>query len=151
MSPAGWEGQALDYIQSVLGHTDPKLASLLAGFSRLASSEEMPAHERVRSPLRHRRMWGDRRDSNPLQPAPDGVAHDRCATSPWLRRSDSNTDHVVNGHGPCPLDDTGRAAAARFACRSGSKPGVVLLHRTRGDPTGSRTLFHGLKGHDPNP
>jgi len=53
MSRAGWERQALNSIQSVLGHTDPKLASHLAGFSRLASSEEMPAHERVRSPLRH--------------------------------------------------------------------------------------------------
>ena len=53
MSRAGWERQALNSIQSVLGHTDPKLTSLLATFSRLASSEEMPAHERVRSPLRH--------------------------------------------------------------------------------------------------
>ena len=53
MSPVGWERQALNSIQSVLGHTDPKLALLLATFSRLASSEEMPAHERVRSPLRH--------------------------------------------------------------------------------------------------
>jgi hypothetical protein len=53
MSPAGWEHQALDSIQSTLGHTDPKLASLLATFSRLASSDEMPAHEKVPSPLRH--------------------------------------------------------------------------------------------------
>ena len=53
MSPAGWEQQALDSIQSALGHTDPKFASLLATFSRLASSEQMPAHEKVRSPLRH--------------------------------------------------------------------------------------------------
>ena len=53
MSPAGWEHQALNSIQSVLGHTDPKLASLLATFSRLASSEQKPTHERVRSPLRH--------------------------------------------------------------------------------------------------
>ena len=52
MSRAGWERQALNSIQSVLGHTGPKLASQLAGFSRLASSEEMPAYERVRSPLR---------------------------------------------------------------------------------------------------
>ena len=51
--PAGWEHQALDSIQSALGHTDPKFASLLAMFSRLASSEQMPAHEKVRSPLRH--------------------------------------------------------------------------------------------------
>lgn len=42
MSRAGWERQALNSIQSVLGHTDPKLASHLADFSRLASSE-MPA------------------------------------------------------------------------------------------------------------
>jgi hypothetical protein len=53
MSPAGWEHQALQSIQSALGHTDPKLASLLATFSQLASSEQMPAHEKVRSPLRH--------------------------------------------------------------------------------------------------
>ena len=65
MSPVGWEHRALDSIQSALGHTDPKLASLLATFSRLASSEEMPAHEKVRSPLRHpphrrrsRPRWG---------------------------------------------------------------------------------------------
>lgn len=45
MSRAGWERQALNSIQSMLGHTDPKLASHLAGFSRLAPSEEMPAHE----------------------------------------------------------------------------------------------------------
>ena len=53
MSRVGWERQALSSIQSVLGHTDPELASHLAGFSRLASSKVMPAHERVRSPLRH--------------------------------------------------------------------------------------------------
>jgi hypothetical protein len=53
ISPAGWEHQALESIQGTLGHTDPKLASLLATFSRLASSEQMPAHEKVRSPLRH--------------------------------------------------------------------------------------------------
>ena len=65
MSPAGWEHQALDSSQGALGHADPKLASLLATFSRLASSDEMPAHEKVRSPLRHpprrrrsRLRWG---------------------------------------------------------------------------------------------
>ena len=51
MSPVGWEHQALDSIQSALGHADPKLASLLATFTRLAASEEMPAHEKVRSPM----------------------------------------------------------------------------------------------------
>ena len=53
MSPVGWEHQALDSIASALGGSDPKLASLLATFSTLASSEEMSAHEKVRSPLRH--------------------------------------------------------------------------------------------------
>jgi len=53
MSLVGWEHQALDSIASALGGSDPKLASLLATFSRLVTSEEMPAHEKVRSPLRH--------------------------------------------------------------------------------------------------
>jgi len=77
MSPAGWEHQALDSIQSALGHADPKLAALLATFTRLASSEQMPAHEKVRSPLRHpprRRRSRPRRGKAPyrhrsLQPA----------------------------------------------------------------------------------
>jgi hypothetical protein len=77
MSPAGWEHQTLDSIQGALGHTDPKLASLLATFTRLASSEQMPAHEKVRSPLRHpprRRRSRPRRGKAPyrhrsLQPA----------------------------------------------------------------------------------
>ena len=53
MSPVGWEHQTLDSIARALGGSDPKLASLLATFSALASSEQMPAHEKVRSPLRH--------------------------------------------------------------------------------------------------
>jgi hypothetical protein len=64
MSPVGWEHRALDSIASALGGSDPKLASLLATFSRLASSEEMPAHEKVWSPLRqppHRRWPRPRR------------------------------------------------------------------------------------------
>ena len=67
MSPVGWEHQALDSIASVLGGSDPKLASQLATFSRLASSEEMPAHEKVRSPLRHppRRRPRPRRGKTP--------------------------------------------------------------------------------------
>jgi len=77
MSPAGWEHQVLDSIQGALGHADPKLAALLATFTRLASSEQMPAHEKVRSPLRHpprRRRSRPRRGKAPyrhrsLQPA----------------------------------------------------------------------------------
>jgi hypothetical protein len=67
MSPAGWEYRALDSIQSALGHTDPKLASLLATFSQLVSSEEMPVHEKVRSPLR---SPSHRRRSRPQRNAP---------------------------------------------------------------------------------
>ena len=86
MSPVGWERQALNSIQSVLGHTDPKLASLLATFSRLASSEEMPAHERVRSPLRHppyRRRSRRRRGKAPYR----GRGLQRAAILTWLLTS----------------------------------------------------------------
>ena len=70
MSPVGWEHQALDSIASVLGGSDPKLASLLGTFSALASSEEMPTHEKVRSPLRHpaRRRPRPRRHKTPHRP-----------------------------------------------------------------------------------
>ena len=58
MSPVRWEYQALDSIARALGGSDPTLASLLATFRALASREEMPAHEKVRSPLRHPpRRW----------------------------------------------------------------------------------------------
>ena len=86
MSRAGWERQALNSIQSVLGRTDPKLASHLAGFSRLASSEEMPAHERVRSPLRHppyRRRSRQRRGKAPYR----GRGLQRAAIPTWLLTS----------------------------------------------------------------
>jgi hypothetical protein len=49
----GWEHQALDSIRTALGDSDPNLAALLAMFGRLASSEEMPGHEKTGSPLRH--------------------------------------------------------------------------------------------------
>ena len=86
MSRAGWERQALNSIQSVLGHTDPELASHLAGFSRLASSEEMPTHERVRSPLRHppyRRRSRRRRGKAPYR----GRGLQRAAILTWLLTS----------------------------------------------------------------
>jgi len=49
----GWEHRALDSINSALGDSDPDLAALLAMFGQLASTEEMPGHEKIRSPLRH--------------------------------------------------------------------------------------------------
>ena len=86
MSPVGWEHQALDSIASALGGSDLKLASLLATFSRLASSEEMPAHERVRSPLRHppyRRRSRRRRGKAPYR----SRGLQRAAILTWLLTS----------------------------------------------------------------
>ena len=47
MSPTGWEHRALDSIQSALGHTDPKLATLLA----------MDPPPRTRSPFGRITWW----------------------------------------------------------------------------------------------
>jgi hypothetical protein len=105
MSPAGWEHQALDSIQGALGHTDPKLASLLATFSRLASSEEMPAHEKVRSPLRHpphRRRSGPRRGQAPYRHR----SLQRAVILAWLLTSIAMITVAVilssGGPAPCP-------------------------------------------------
>ncbi|MGH3255972.1 MAG: hypothetical protein ACRDOU_11390 [Streptosporangiaceae bacterium] len=51
--PGRWEQLALESIEIGLGDSDPALASLLAMFSRLATGEEMPAGEWIRTPLRH--------------------------------------------------------------------------------------------------
>ena len=48
MSLSASEQQALNCIKAALTSSDPKLASLLAIFARLASGEEMPVRERVR-------------------------------------------------------------------------------------------------------
>jgi hypothetical protein len=47
MSLSAWEQQALNSIKDRLAASDPKLTSLLNGFSRLASGEEMPARETI--------------------------------------------------------------------------------------------------------
>ena len=105
MSPVGWEHQALDSVQSALGHTDPKLASLLATFSRLASGEEMPAHEKVLSPLRHppHRRRSRRRRGNALHRR---LGPQRAAVLIWLLTSIAViTVAVILSHGgpaSCP-------------------------------------------------
>ena len=105
MSPSGWEHQALDSIQGALGHTDPRLASLLATFSRLASSEAMPAHEKLRSPLRHPPR---RRRSRPRRAkAPDRHRSlQRAAVLTWLLTSIVMITVAVilsrSGPAPCP-------------------------------------------------
>ena len=53
MSLSPKEQQALASIEDGLVGSDPKLASLLATFARLASGEEMPVREKIRA-IRHR-------------------------------------------------------------------------------------------------
>ena len=73
-----WEQLALESIQTRLGDSDPSLASLLAMFGRLTSSEEMPAGERIRIPLRH----PPRR--SPRRPPRRRVPRRRSALLVWL-------------------------------------------------------------------
>ena len=49
MSLSAREQQALDSITGRLADSDPGLAALLTGFTRLASGEEMPQRERIRA------------------------------------------------------------------------------------------------------
>ena len=58
MSLSAWEQQALDSITERLAGSDPKLAALLTGFTRLASGEEMPLRERIRAGKEVRRAAG---------------------------------------------------------------------------------------------
>jgi hypothetical protein len=50
-----WEHQVLGRIAEELTGSDPKLASLAAGFNRLAASEEMPPRPHLRRVRRSRR------------------------------------------------------------------------------------------------
>jgi len=47
MSPSAWEHKALDSIKDGLASSDPTLVARLTIFTRLASSEEMPAREKI--------------------------------------------------------------------------------------------------------
>jgi len=49
MSLDAWEQRALDSIRDGLAGSDPRLAALLASFTRLASGEEMPVREKLRA------------------------------------------------------------------------------------------------------
>ena len=49
MSLSAWEQETLDSITDRLAGSDPKLAALLTGFTRVASGEEMPLRERIRA------------------------------------------------------------------------------------------------------
>jgi hypothetical protein len=58
LSLNGREQQALDSITGRLAGSDPRLAAMLTGFTRLASGEEMPPHERIRAGNEARRTAG---------------------------------------------------------------------------------------------
>lgn len=57
MSLSARQQQALDSIEATLTSSDPKLASLLAIFARLASGEEMPVRVRIQRRLQVTRGW----------------------------------------------------------------------------------------------
>lgn len=63
MSLSAREQQVLDSIKDQLTDSDPKLARLLATFTRLASGEEMPLREKIRSGSR--RVSRSRRERGP--------------------------------------------------------------------------------------
>jgi Protein of unknown function (DUF3040) len=58
MSLSAWEQQALDSITEGLTDSDPRLAALLATFTRLVSGEEMPAREKAPPGQRRRPRRG---------------------------------------------------------------------------------------------
>jgi hypothetical protein len=60
MSLSAREQQALGRIEDRLAAADPKLASLLATFTELASGDEMPVREKIRAGWR-RASWRRRR------------------------------------------------------------------------------------------
>ncbi len=70
MSLSAREQHALDCIVDDLARTDPKLASMLAAFTRLTAGEEMPTRESIRPGRRWR--TGRPRDRRPPGPEPAG-------------------------------------------------------------------------------
>jgi hypothetical protein len=57
MSLSAHEQQALSSIEERLSGSDPELASLLATFTRLTASEDMPVREKVRARWRQHVTW----------------------------------------------------------------------------------------------
>jgi hypothetical protein len=129
MSLSPWEQHALDSIKDGLAGSDPDLTALLATFTRLASGEEMPAHEPVRArkrrhPHREKMRWHAHRVYHRLgfprvalllwllitialimtAVAFDRGGQDGC-TEPWVPVS-------ATAHNSCPVHDTGLQAGA---------------------------------------
>jgi hypothetical protein len=80
MSLSAWEQQALDSIKDGLATSDPKLASLLSAFSRLASGQEMPAREAIRV--------------GPWRPGRRPRRKRRHRADNWWHRADQVSRHV---------------------------------------------------------
>jgi len=87
MSPDSWERRALDSIRDGLARSDPRLAALLATFTRLASGEAMPVREELRArPLRAIHRSRKRRHSRrgPVRGFSRRLGVERLALLLWL-------------------------------------------------------------------
>jgi hypothetical protein len=78
MSLSSWERQALDAIKEGLARSDPWLATLLGTFTRLASSEDMPAQEKIAA---HRRRTIPCSQRKPRQRGRAGTGACACSRS----------------------------------------------------------------------
>ena len=73
MSLSTSEQRALDSIKDGLASSDPQLIALLTTFTRMASSEEMPAREEIRQTM-----------CPPARPAYQRLGLQRAVLSLWL-------------------------------------------------------------------
>lgn len=78
MSLSSWERQALDAIKDGLTRSDPRLVTLLGTFTRLVSSEDMPAQEKIAARPRRTIPCSQRK---PRQRGRAGTGAGACACS----------------------------------------------------------------------
>ena len=67
MSLSAWEQQALDSIKDGLADSDRRLVALLTTFTQLASGEEMPVRDEIRSSSRRTIQHSHRKSRHPSQ------------------------------------------------------------------------------------
>jgi Protein of unknown function (DUF3040) len=110
MSLSAREQQALDSIEDGLSGADPKLASLLATFTRLTAGEEMPVPEKIRAArrsatrLRHRPHRGPmRRERAPTRLTPGLVAAGLWLLIPVAIIAVALALSRGGGNGPCTV------------------------------------------------
>lgn len=85
MSLTAREQQALHAIEDEIAGSDPKLASLLATFTRLTSGEEMPVREKI--PASRDPCAGAESSSTPANYASVWAGSGACCCAlPWLCR-----------------------------------------------------------------